>query len=525
MALRLLLKLVSPLYHAYLHTRWKRFDRAARHPEQTQAQRLTQILQANQSSAFGKEFRFAEIDSISAFQQRLPIANYELFSPWIDRIANGEPNVLTRASVQMFERTSGSTTANKLIPYTQPLLAEFSNATDAWIFDLIHHFPRLKSLRSYWAISPVGKGKELTAGGIPIGFQDDSEYLLPLLRWAFAQASAVPASVSQMSDITEWRLTTARHLLAAEDLGLISVWSPTFLTELMRVISDNWSELLAELPASRRKQLESARNHSGTINGQTLWPQLHLISCWEDGASTQFLPMLKAFFPTLPIQGKGLLATEGVVSFPLCRHAGSVLAITSHFLEFLDLDHPNQKPILAHELRPGGQYSPLLTTGGGLYRYHLKDRVTCVGAFAQTPLVRFEGKLDQTSDLCGEKLSAGMVEHILAKVQTEFSLTVHFALLAPVQTDPPHYGLFLESNANLEQLKALESHLENWLRDNAHYAYCRRLNQLGKVCIYPISNGWKHYQARLIAEGTRLGDIKPTNLDRRWGWKETFPQF
>ncbi|HND21674.1 MAG TPA: GH3 auxin-responsive promoter family protein, partial [Acidobacteriota bacterium] len=130
-----------------------------------------------------------------------------------------------------------------------------------------------------------------------------------------------------------------------------------------------------------------------------------------------------------------------------------------------------------------------------------------------------------TSDLCGEKVSAGMVEHILLKLQTEFSLTVHFALLAPVQTDPPHYGLFLESTAQPEQIEALESHLENWLTDNAHYAYCRRLNQLGKVCIYPISNGWEQYQARLIAEGTRLGDIKPTYLDRRWGWQETFAQF
>jgi hypothetical protein len=290
----------------------------------------------------------------------------------------------------------------------------------------------------------------------------------------------------------------------------------------MRSITDNWQMLVVELPASRRKQLETAWNQSGTINGQTLWPYLHVISCWQDGASTQFLPMLKAFFPTLPIQGKGLLATEGVVSFPLYGHEGSVLAITSHFLEFLDLDHPNRKPILAHELRPGGQYSPLLTTGGGLYRYHLKDRVTCVGAFAQTPLIQFEGKLDQTSDLCGEKVSAGIVEQILVKVQTEFSLTVRFALLAPVQTDPPHYGLFLESNANLEQLELLRSHLENWLGENAHYAYCRRLNQLGKVCIYPISNGWEQYQARLIAEGARLGDIKPTHLDRRWRWKETF---
>jgi hypothetical protein len=112
------------------------------------------------------------------------------------------------------------------------------------------------------------------------------------------------------------------------------------------------------------------------LNGRALWPGLALISCWCDGPSAAFLPALRRWFPGVALQPKGLLATEGVVSFPWgTPDAGAVPAITSHFLEFIDLSRPASAPALVSDLTPGGRYSPLLTTAGGLYRYHLKDVV------------------------------------------------------------------------------------------------------------------------------------------------------
>ena len=52
--------------------------------------------------------------------------------------------------------------------------------------------------------------------------------------------------------------------------------------------------------------------------------------------SARFLPELRALFPGVEIQGKGLLATEGVISIPLMGRPAPVPAVTSHFLEFLD---------------------------------------------------------------------------------------------------------------------------------------------------------------------------------------------
>ena len=73
-----------------------------------------------------------------------------------------------------------------------------------------------------------------------------------------------------------------------------------------------------------------------------------------DGHAARYVGPLRSYFD-YPIQSKGLLATEGVVSFPLVdrratpflnQHNASALAVTSHFYEFIDLDSPMPDPSL-----------------------------------------------------------------------------------------------------------------------------------------------------------------------------------
>ena len=79
--------------------------------------------------------------------------------------------------------------------------------------------------------------------------------------------------------------------------------------------------------------------------------------------AAQALPGLRRYFPTTPLQGKGLLATEGVVSFPLWGQPAPVAAVTSHFLEFEALEDDGHPVRLLHELREGAAYAPLLAWG------------------------------------------------------------------------------------------------------------------------------------------------------------------
>ncbi len=142
-----------------------------------------------------------------------------------------------------------------------------------------------------------------------------------------------------------------------------------------------------------------------------LWPRLTLISCWTDAAAARGAVELQSMFPNVEIQSKGLLATEGCVTFPLVGRPAPVLAVGSHFFEFQEEGRENEDadPFagcrLAHELDRGGRYSVVLTTGGGLYRYRLNDSVEVVGFEHECPLLRFLGKTDRVSDLVGEKLA------------------------------------------------------------------------------------------------------------------------
>lgn len=502
-----------------------RFERALRDPAGAQASLLLRRLRDNAGTAYGRAHGFERIRSVGELQRRVPVVDYDALEPWIARVARAEPGVLTAGPVRMMERSGGSTTADKLVPYTQDLLDDFSSATNPWLHDLYTTTPGLVGSRSYWSISPVAQGARRTQGGVPIGIEDDTEYFGPVGRWALSRTMAVPSSVAACADLGAWRRETLRHLLSAADLGLISVWSPTFLTTLMTALGAELDERLAELPARRRDEVRRGLDRAGSLVGEAIWPRLALISCWTDGIAAEFLPALRRFFPRTAIQGKGLLATEGVVSLPYGASPDPVLAVASHFLEFIDLAHPSMPPRLAHELRPGGEYSPLLTTGGGLYRYHLKDVIACVGVCRATPRVRFLGKLDRVSDLCGEKINAKQVDAALLGLSRREGMRWDFALVAPVRTDgrgPDHYCLFVESPADDAVLAAMAAAVEEHLSAGHPYRYARELGQLGPMRVQRVEGGAAAYQAALVRAGQRAGDIKPTHLDARRIWGDTF---
>lgn len=389
------------------------------------------------------------------------------------------------------------------------------------MYDLAAHHPSLRGTQSYWSVSPVAQQPMKTPGEIPIGFEDDTEYLGPLHRWALRHLLAVPAEAARIPDMDEWRSYTCHRLLAARDLGLISVWSPSFLSLLMEYMEAHMEFLVKGLPHRRTAEVRTAIDAHGRLQAERIWPRLQVISCWRDGPSAHAAKQLRRWFPSVMIQGKGLLATEGVVSFPLTGHPGGVLAITSHFLEFIDLLEPNKRPRLAHELVNGRRYSPLLTTGGGLLRYHLKDVVRCVGYYNATPLVVFESRLDRVSDLHGEKVHESHAQEAIRQVHARLKIKTRFSMITPVMHDPPAYTLYLETEGPIPLEKAAWIVDESLARSHS-YRYCRELGQLAPARVVPITDAWGAYERTLVASKQRAGDVKPAALDPRPIWQETF---
>ncbi len=475
---------------------WLRFKHSTSNVEATQRVLLDRYLRANAATAFGREHDFANITCWEEYADRVPVRPYDELGSWITRIAAGEQNVLTADPVRLFEPSGGSSGAEKWIPYTDSLQAEFRRAVAAWIADLFLEMPRLMAGRAYWSLTPPTTRDRTDESAIPIGFDEDSAYLGGVAERLVNLALATPPGLHSVSDMDDFWRITASYLPECRDLRLISVWHPSYLLLLLRHIRDS---------------------RSGSLGTGALWPKLGLISCWGDARAEALLPELRAEFPGVKIQAKGLLATEGVVTFPF---AGlRPLAIRSHFFEFQDDDG---EVCPAWAVAENKAYTIIMTTGGGLYRYALRDRVEVTGFVGGAPSLRFLGKADNVSDHCGEKLGEAFVTSCLGTVFARFGLEPGFAMLAlDPGDDAPGYALYVESAVSLPPELGLA--LDEELRRSHHYDLCIRLGQLRPVCVAQIEgNAYDAFVTALMADGVRLGDIKPVPLSRRTDWSDRF---
>ncbi|MFY9825439.1 MAG: GH3 auxin-responsive promoter family protein, partial [Thermoanaerobaculia bacterium] len=240
--------LVNTLWRAASLGEARRFARSTRRVAESQAERLAAYLKNNRDTEYGQRHGFGSITSVAAYQQRVPLTVYDDYLPEIERLKAGQTAVLTREPVERFELSSGSTSGSKLVPYTATLREELRRGLAVWIADLYRHYGELLHGPAYWSITPLTEGESTTAGGIPIGFEEDSDYLGPLGPLV-ESTLAVPNAVKHLREVATFRYVTLLYLLRQPGLRLISVWNPTFLTLLLARLPDWWEPLLRDLAA------------------------------------------------------------------------------------------------------------------------------------------------------------------------------------------------------------------------------------------------------------------------------------
>ncbi len=494
------------------------FRQACHNVKECQENYLLELLRRNSSTVYGKRNCFEHIHSIEHYQNSVPLTSYEDYIPYIDRIAQGEKSVLSCEDIKLFEPSSGSSSAEKLIPYTDSLRRDFQRGIGPWITSLYHQYPQVKQGKTYWSISPKFSTNRLH-GRIPIGFDDDSSYLGFLGKWLYSQVAALGPELSTQTDDDTFKTKTLITLLAERKLGLISVWSPTFLTLLCEYFLENEEHILLSLSSSpdlhKRKRAEEISRRRSNNDFNEIWPNLGVISCWTDSSSWEPSRRLQTYFPSTTIQSKGLLATEAFVSFPYLPDHSPVLAVTSHFFEFMAQDG---QCFAAHQVESGKTYSVIVTTSGGLYRYQLGDFVLVKGFIGQAPCLEFKGKSDLVSDLFGEKIHATHAAESINSVLQEYD----FAMLAPDNFGTNwNYTLYVESDTFIApDTPAL---LEQKLCENPNYRECIRTGQLSFAKIFRINKAAAlTYTTRLSKKGMRLGDIKLSPLSKFHNWSDYF---
>ena len=472
-----------------------------------------------------------------------PPVEYESLQGDIDGIRLTGRLPLTGEPVRRLVPTSGTAAAPKLIPYTESLLAEMRRAFDAWVASLYLACPALLFGRHYWSLSPNTEPPDAGGSAVPVGFDDDIEYLRPCQRRCLRRLLVAPPEVARVHDAEAFTYATLLFMTREPNLRLISVWHPSFLTLLLDGFAQHRDEIAESIHAGRIARRDGIPHNLVPVLEKTLvpdparaaavaavapadpafamrlWPNLRVVSCWMDGHAARWRDDLHRRFPGAAIQGKGLLATEGVVSFPMGLRGAPVCAVRSHRIEFLD---PRDGRVLGpQDVEIGAVYSVLLTTGGGLTRYRLHDVVRVAGLFHRIPRLRFVGRDNQTSDLVGEKLNAFQAQEAIAAVEQELGVRPRFAMLAPAAHGGAwRYRLYLEGDTDGQRAAAV---VEKTLCGNFYYLHARRHGQLASADVRRVTDDAAGaYRAHLVRHGTKAGDVKFTPLSLRTDWDSVF---
>ncbi|RKG30613.1 GH3 family domain-containing protein [Acinetobacter tianfuensis] len=489
---------------------YQRYQRQAVRLELIQRRKLKQLIQQHTGQRLSYE----------QFANKFPLTRYADWKQDIEQSRRSGKNYLSAEKVIRFQPTSGSSEALKFIPYTQTFLNELDEAIGLWLCSLYSQYPQLKSATHYWSVSwlPESQRKLMENDNL----NDDSALLNISKRVLSKITQAVPAEIALAESAEDAMFATAVYLAADKKLGMISVWSPTFALQLFDIIEQNLDEISATLRSGKWQRTGLAflavpksceqsyklrkLNFQSPESWTILWPKLTLISSWDTASAAQWAQQLQKRVSGVNFEGKGLWATEGVVTIPL---AGKYpLSYQSHFYEFLLQDA--EQPIPSWELNEGDIVSPVITTGSGLIRYVIDDELEVTGFYQKVPCFRFLGR-KMTVDMVGEKLDQDAAVQVLSQFKRDDYIPISLLGIENCSVKKPHYILLSEGNADNQPTSA---QLDQQLKQNFHYELARNLGQLDEPEIKHVADAWHYYKTLAMHNGMIEGNIKPEPLKK-----------
>jgi hypothetical protein len=448
------------------------FVRKTRRVTAVQEAFLRSLLQAHQDTVLGREYGLADIKTVEEFRRRVPIRPYSSYEPYLDRVAQGEPNVLTPDPVVYLNMTSGSTGKQKLIPVTKRSRRALNLANQASIGFVLEAMRR-RNL-------PIGKmvltssvqllGK--TLGGIEYGpvsvgslrmssgfqrriFAHPYEALLPAdsltrhyLCLLFALRNRHTAVIGANFPILALRLAdylshNAEDLIHDLETGTIAPWLKLD-ADVRRQLERQWSA-----DPQRAAELRQILKIEGQLTPKLAWKNLALVITARGGTSDFYFQRFPEFFGDTPIFGGVYASAEATFGiYPDLDRDGAILAIESGFFEFIPQDQweaPQPQTLLPHELTPGAHYRVLVTNYNGLYRYDIGDVVEVLGFYEQTPLIVFRHRLGGLLSSTTEKTTEFHVVQVMRQLQQQFHVPLeNFCVTLSEREVPAHYWVNIE---------------------------------------------------------------------------------
>lgn len=415
-----------------------RLIRAFRDPAARQWDVLTDLLQFNADTDFGRRHGFARIRTLAEFQRAVPIRDYTALSPWIERMAEGERNVLTADEPVVYFTSSGSTGAHKKIPVT----ARFMHTTffpffyAAWA-PLIEHFPDVLSApdavlnlksdpapvvrttasnRPHLGASQVDFGAKF---GEPLSAEPGTSAPWAELPPGIAAGDHLGKSYARLRRAVQSDVRCVIGINPAVVAALpyqLRLWWPRLVKDVHDGTVDGRPHYAPD--PERARELEWLAERFDPVRPAHIWPNMRAVFCWTSGLASLYLPRLREEYGSgVTVLPAPVAASEGPVGVALDRHgAAGSLVVTAAVYEFVPADltlGPEAPTLEPHELEPGHDYHVVFSHVGGLYRYAVGDVVRVTDTSGGVPRLEYAGR-NTLSDVCGERLREAQVVRALA---------------------------------------------------------------------------------------------------------------
>jgi hypothetical protein len=111
-------------------------------PIKWQTNTFKKLIKNGIKTEFGKNHEFKNIKSYEQYKEKVPVRDYEELRPYIEKVVNGEKNILWPGKPLYFAKTSGTTSGAKYIPITkESIKTHIRSARDA----LLNYFLKTKN--------------------------------------------------------------------------------------------------------------------------------------------------------------------------------------------------------------------------------------------------------------------------------------------------------------------------------------------------------------------------------------------
>ncbi|MBL0146013.1 MAG: GH3 auxin-responsive promoter family protein [Chitinophagaceae bacterium] len=404
------MNLLSSTISKLARMRLWRIDNWSNNPVAAQREVLQELVTAAQYTEFGKKYGFHKLFTLKEFKQKVPVQEYNDVKPYIERMMQGEENILWSTPVYWFAKSSGtSADKSKFIPISDESLQQ-------------NHFKASKDVISnyykYFPSSNLLTGKGLVVGGSHQISKVNDEI-------QFGDLSAI---LMQNSPFWGQWIRTPELSVA-----LLDEWENK-IEQLAQITANENVTSLAGVPTWTLLLLKRILEIKGKTTIKEVWPNLELYI--NGGVSfvpykDQFDKIIGGNINYLEIYN----ASEGFIAGQQSPNDDGMLLFTEHgiFYEFMPVEEyskANPQTVGLKDVVVNKNYALVISTTGGLWRYIIGDTIK----FTQlNPYkIKVTGRLKHYMNAFGEEVMVDNTDKAIAIAATKTNAVVNDYTAAPV---------------------------------------------------------------------------------------------